>query len=73
MQLVLKWFIKTKRDFKKCIIFLLLTTSFSFCSRVTTKPDRQAATSGTMGSVKANERPARLPVDSTRIVDTSHL
>ena len=57
----------------KFIGIALMMSLFSFCSRVTTKPDKQSATSGTMGSVKASERPAKLPVDSTRIVDTSHL
>jgi hypothetical protein len=55
----------------KHIIIILMGMTFIFCSRVTTKPDRQATTSGTLGTVKGSDRPATLPVDSTRTVDTA--
>ena len=55
----------------KRLILLSMTTALAFCSRVTTKPDRLSTTSGTMGSVKATDRPARLPIDTTRAVDTA--
>ena len=55
----------------KYILAGITSLSLIFCSRVTTKPDRQSSTSGTMGSVKASDRPAQLPVDSTRTVDTA--
>ena len=57
----------------KYSLIIVMSISFAFCSRVTTKPDRLDATSGTMGTVKSTDRPARVPSDTTRTVDTATL
>ncbi len=50
---------------KTTIISGLLCLLITACSRVTTKPDTQTTTSGTLGSVKATNQLPKDPVDTT--------
>ena len=50
---------------KTIIISGLLCLLITACSRVTTKPDTQTTTSGTLGSVKATDQLPKEPVDTT--------
>jgi PBP1b-binding outer membrane lipoprotein LpoB len=50
---------------KIMIISVMLCLLVTACSRVTTKPDTNTTTSGTLGSVKATNQLPKDPVDTT--------
>jgi hypothetical protein len=56
---------RNSKDMKSLIIPAIFCLLMTACSRVTTKPDTQTTTSGTLGSVKATNQLPNDPVDTT--------
>jgi hypothetical protein len=70
-----KKFLQMKTKLVKNFL-VLLCMSLAFCSQppnITTIPDDQATTSGTVGSSKATNELPRNPVDTTKRIDTARM